>query len=427
MFTNTYLPHVGGVAKSVDAFAREYRKRGHECLVIAPEFEGAEESTEDVVRVPAIRNFHGSGFSVRLPDPIRIDGALHRMRPDIVHSHHPFLLGDTALRVAKGRDLPMVFTHHTLYERYTHYVPFDSELTENLAIRLATEYANMTDQVVAPSASVADLLRRRGVERPIAEIPTGIDLAFQQSGDAAAARRRWNLPENALVAGHVGRLAAEKNLHYLAEAVIRYLRARENARFLLVGDGPARKNLGLRFAEAELDDRVVFTGALRGRDLADAYAAMDCFVFASTSETQGMVLAEAMGSGAPVVALDASGAREVVASGENGVLLPRNAPPEDFAAAVARLHDDPDERGRCRSGAEATARSLTQEVCAGRMLDIYEQRIGHPKERSRRRLTALEFEKIANRLHAEWDLLASKTSALFGAFGRSRDRFGDME
>src|SRR5439155_17654412 len=127
MMTNTYLPHVGGVARSVASFTEAFRRRGHGVLVVAPTFDPLPEQEEGVLRVPAITNFNNSGFSLRLPVPVVLSREFDRFQPDLVHAHHPFLLGDTALRVAALRNLPLVFTHHTLYEQYTHYWPADSE------------------------------------------------------------------------------------------------------------------------------------------------------------------------------------------------------------------------------------------------------------------------------------------------------------
>lgn len=126
MITNTYTPHVGGVARSVEAFTTAYRERGHEVLVVCPEFENAPEEGSGVVRVPAIQRFNGSDFSVVLMAPRWLRRKVEAFRPDLVHSHHPFLLGATAVRLARMLDVPLVFTHHTMYEHYTHYVPGDS-------------------------------------------------------------------------------------------------------------------------------------------------------------------------------------------------------------------------------------------------------------------------------------------------------------
>ena len=190
LFTNTYLPHVGGVARSVKTLEDACRQRGHEVRIVAPEFEGSEPAP-DVLRVPAIQHFNGSDFSVRLPMPNVIRDFMEKFRPDVIHSQHPFLLGDAALREARKMHVPIVFTHHTLYERYTHYVPLDSPALKRVAIQLATEYANLCDQIVAPSASIESLLRDRGVRTPIDAIPTGIDTAFFASGRGPSCRSSW--------------------------------------------------------------------------------------------------------------------------------------------------------------------------------------------------------------------------------------------
>ena len=242
MFTNTYLPHVGGVARSVKTLEDALRALGHEVRVVAPEFDGAEESP-DVLRVPAIQNFNGSDFSVRLPFPVIVRDFMEDFQPDLIHSHHPFLLGDSALRESWKMQVPIVFTHHTLYERYTHYVPFDSPALKRMAIQLATEYCNLCDHVIAPSASIAELLAEREVITPVTAIPTGIDLAAFAGGDGGRFREIAGIPPEARVVGHVGRLAAEKNLLFLAEAVGPCLAEDPDLVFLIVGDGNARAEM----------------------------------------------------------------------------------------------------------------------------------------------------------------------------------------
>jgi glycosyltransferase involved in cell wall biosynthesis len=146
------------------------------------------------VRIPAIQNFDGSDFSVVLPVPGRLREALDRFRPEIAHAHHPYLLGMTALRIARYRNLPLVFTHHTRYEEYTHYVPLDSPLLKRFVIELATRYANLCDQVFAPSQSIAELIRGRGVTTPVAVVPTGVEIERFAQGTARACVRPWAFP-----------------------------------------------------------------------------------------------------------------------------------------------------------------------------------------------------------------------------------------
>jgi glycosyltransferase involved in cell wall biosynthesis len=286
MFTNTFAPHVGGVARSVGAFAEEYRRRGHRVLVVAPEFPDMPGDDLDVVRIPAIQNFNASDFSVALPIHPQLGRTIDAFRPDVVHSQHPFLLGTTALRVARHRQLPLVFTHHTLYEQYTHYVPGDSPALRRFAIELATRYANLSDQVFAPSESIQALLRERGVTTPIAVVPTGVRVEDFALGDGPAFRRQMGIPEGAWVVGHLGRLAPEKNLEFLTQAVAGFVRRKSHAHFLVVGSGPSEGMIRDSFARSGLEARLHIAGILKQQPLADALHAMDVFAFASTSETR---------------------------------------------------------------------------------------------------------------------------------------------
>jgi len=419
-FTNTYLPHVGGVAKSVQTLEESFRERGHEVRIIAPEFEGAEEDP-DVLRVPAIQNFNGSDFSVRIPIPNTIWQFVEDFGADVVHSHHPFLLGDAALRVARRLAVPIIFTHHTLYERYTHYVPFDSPALKRMAVSLSTEYCNLCDRIIAPSESIAKLLRERGVETAVEAIPTGIDFAAFAEGDGAGCRQAKGISADTKVVGTVGRLAEEKNLLYLAEAVGGYLKQDPDAVFLIVGDGDAREDMLRILRQAVGDRQILWAGKLSGQELRDAYAAMDCFVFASQTETQGIVLAEAMASGAPVVALDAPGVREVLEDGRNGVRLPSDARAEEFATKLGALcREEASLRGYAEA-ARKTAESYDTAVGAERMLEAYAAMSDeHGKNVADERELPDFWRRLLGELEVEWDLAVAKSAAIRSAFERDQ-------
>jgi glycosyltransferase involved in cell wall biosynthesis len=417
LFTNTFTPHVGGVANSVAALVKGMRERGHQCLVVAPEFDDQPEEEQEVLRVPSIRNFNGTDFSFRLPSGTLIGDAVKDFGPDLIHSHHPFLLGDAAMRLAHQWDLPLVFTHHTRYENYVHYVLRESEWLERLAIELATEYANLCDQVIAPSESIAVLLRERGVETAIDAIPTGIDPDRFGEGCRADGRREFDLAEGDFVVGHIGRLAEEKNLPFLTGAICHYLADTPDARFLLVGEGDASAGIREMVEQRGLTDRVRLGGKLKGRKLVDAYHAMDVFAFASQSETQGMVLAEAMAAGVPVVALDASGSRDIVRDGQNGALLDADASARDFAAAIAELRKRREADPQCFSEplAEA-ARRFSVDNCLDRMEAVYRRLV----EADTRKDDLPGWTRFMSRMEAEWDLATSRARAVGAAFKKSK-------
>lgn len=419
MFTNTYLPHIGGVARSVQAFTMEYRRRGHRVMVVAPEFHDQPEEEEDVVRVPAIQNFNGSDFSVALPVPGLLSERLNDFAADIVHTHHPFLLGMTALRVARYRGLPLVFTHHTLYERYTHYVPANSDALQRFAVELATRYANMANHVFAPSESIAKLLHRRGVTRPITVIPTGVCLEQYAEGDGGRFRDSHGIPRQAFVVGHLGRLAPEKNLEFLATAVADFMENYRDAHFLLAGNGPLAEALEQDFAQRGLEAHFHHVGALTPEQQSDAYRAMDVFAFASHSETQGMVLTEAMACGAPVVALDASGVREVVNDGENGRLLPADADTTAFAAALRWLLEQPKTRRQAlQQAALQTAQAFSMANVADRALACYQTLLERPAKHSDDQLYD-QWLRVQQLIRAEWDILEGMAGAAGAAFSTS--------
>ena len=410
MLTNTYIPHVGGVARSVEAFARHYRRLGHRVLVVAPVFEDQPKDETDVVRIPAIQHFNGSDFSVVLPVSGLLTDSLDRFQPDIVHAHHPFLLGMTALRIARFGELPLVFTHHTLYEQYTHYVPGDSPALKRFVIELGTRYANLSDQVIAPSESIAALLRQRGVVAPMTVVPTGVEIERFAKGDGRRLRDRLGVAEDGLVVGHLGRLAPEKNLAFLTQAVARFVRSEPRAHFLVVGSGPSETEIRAVFEQGGLTDRLHMVGVLQGQALVDAYHAMDFFAFASKSETQGMVLTEAMAAGLPVVALDASGVREVVRDKVNGRLLQEEST-EEFAAALGWIAGcSKSRRAKLAWAILKTAKAFSMSSSAAKAIRYYETL---RKQTFIARSEAYsEWESLLHLIEVEWSIAKSMADAV---------------
>jgi 1,2-diacylglycerol 3-alpha-glucosyltransferase len=374
MMTNNYLPVVGGVSRSVSTFARALRQRGHEVLVVAPQYDHGPEREQGVVRMPSLQNLSGHDAAVSLPIPGYLTNVLASFQPDVIHVHHPFFLGDTGLRIAAMHNLPVVFTHHTMYEQYTHYVATHLKALERFTVRLVTEFANHCDHVIAPSSSVATILRERGVLAPISVIPTGIDRQAFAQGNGSAARRRYGIPEQAFVVGHVGRLAPEKNLSFLARAVAEYLRQRPKAHFLVVGDGPMREEIRAICRAAGVDNRLHHPEhELEGQHLYDAYRAMNVYAFSSRSETQGMVLAEAMAAGLLVVALDAPGARDIVRDRRNGRLLPSENIADYLAALDWAATLTPAQQADLNAELAQTAHAFSMDRTVEQLIEVYQQ------------------------------------------------------
>ncbi len=409
MFTNTYRPFTGGVPRSVDTFAGQFRKMGHTVKIVAPDFEGQEDDP-DVFRVPALQHFNGTDFSVHLPIPAKLHEFAEKYAPDIIHSHHPFLLGSTAIRMAAWLKRPVLFTYHTQYERYLHYLPGgESESLRHFVVTLAVGYANLTDQVIAPSQSIAEELRTRGVIKPITVVPTGVDVEAIATGNGPRFRRKHGIPQEAFVVGFCSRLAPEKNLEFLCDAVLRFMDVNQTAWFVIAGVGPLEASLKARFEKAESSSRILMRGNLEGNDLFDFYAALDIFAFASLSETQGLVVTEAMAAGTPVVALRGPGVQEVLQDGINGRLLEKH----DAGVFAKALGDivrmDSPARIALSAAARETARQLSDAACARRELELYESVLrdspsGNADESS---VFESKWDTFRNVVTTEWNLLAN--------------------
>lgn len=399
MMTNTYAPIVGGLEKSIQIFSDAFRARGHQVKIVAPEFQNMPKNEKDIIRVPALEKVIGTDFSISLPLPEVISKLVEEFSPDIVHSHHPFVMGDLALRLCGQKKIPLVFTYHTMFEHYTDHFGMDRQSVQRFVVELATGYANMADQVIVPSESVQKVLLERKVSTPIAVVPTGIDMK-RFAPAPSPFRRKHKIPEKAFLAGHTGRLAPEKNLPFLTEAAAEFLKKNKNAYFLVVGSGPSEREMRKIFRAWKVEKRAVFAGVLRGKALAEAYHAMDVFAFASKSETQGIVIAEAMAAGLPVVGLDAPGVREVVRDRVNGRLLAVESRAKFSSALGWCARQSASRWNRVKKEALKTAEEFSIHASADKALAVYEkvQKRQEPSDVDR-------FQGILGRFKTELNML----------------------
>ena len=414
MITNTYLPQVGGVSLSVDRFSRQYLEAGHDVLVVAPDFgEPTDDGDLEVVRTPAITHFNQSDFSVPVTVPGLTLNRVELFQPEIVHAHHPFLLGANARRLATELHAPLVYTYHTMYEWYTHNLSTNWERAKQFIIALAAGYSNLCDRVIAPSESVAHILRERGVESAIHAIPTGVDVTKYREGDGMAFRKLHHVPDSAFLVGHLGRLSPEKNMNFLAEGVAAFLERRPEAHFALIGDGPSREEVESLFRSRGLAERLHSTGILKGDDVVNAYHAMDVFAFASKSETQGMVLVESMTAGTPIVTLDAPGGRDAVEDGQNGRIV-REESPERFADMLDWVAQrSGTERTALANASRETAADYAIPKCADRVLEVYRDAIAvHDSTIAK---SQNDWQCAIERIATEWDLLRNVMHSMLGA------------
>ncbi len=372
LFTNNYMPFRGGVTTSVETLRRGLDARGHEAWVFAPRFRGAVEDVHPrIVRYPSLPAATYPEFALAVPWSPGAAARARAERFDIFHAHHPFLLGPVARRLARSEGRALVFTYHTRYDKYAHYVPLPRRLVEAAATSLSTRFARRADAVLAPSALIRDELIARGVRAPISVVPTGVDLVHFAPGERATARRQLGLPVDDLVLLYVGRLDREKSIGRILSAFERVAGTVPRARLVLVGHGTEADALRRTARALPGGDRVAFLGVRAHEALVECYRAADLFVFASETETQGLVLAEAAACGIPAVTVSGPGCDEVVRDGETGLLTKPDS--AALADAAIGLLLDAERRARMAARARAVAeREFDVHLQIDRTLAVYE-------------------------------------------------------
>jgi 1,2-diacylglycerol 3-alpha-glucosyltransferase len=383
LVSDVYFPRVNGVSTSIATFRADLAAIGVETTLVAPHYAGAAEGTDD----PLIRRVP-SGWVPWDPEDRRMQwralrSTLQRLRTQpfaLVHVHTPFMAHYAGLQFARAAGLPIVETYHTHFEEYLHhYVPLlPRVLSRRLARSITRTQCNQVDAVIAPSEPVHAALADCGVRTPVRVIPTGLPDARFAAGIGARFRHLHKLPERRPLVLYLGRVAHEKNIEFLIQSFIEVRRARPDALLVIAGEGPARTALGAQVLRLGLGSDVVFVGYLkREQELADCYAAASVFVFASRTETQGLVLLEAMAQGCAVVSTSCLGTASILQAGCGARVAPEK--PTAFAQAVIDFLDDPPQAARCGAIAQAYARGWASSLMASRMREFYAEQCARAK------------------------------------------------
>lgn len=380
IFTNNYLPNPYGVSGSVESFRKEFEKLGHEVFIFAPRWKDYKDENLNVFRYPSLDIEIKIKFPLAIPYSRKISKVLENLDLDIIHSQHPNLLGSAAMRWARKKKISLVFTWHTLYDQYAHFAPFiPRKLVAWWAIRNAINYANQCDAVITPTPSVIEIIKKWGVlNKNIFSVPTGVEEEQFSGPDREKIRKKYNVRDDEILLFVMTRLTAEKNVEFLAEAVLEILSENSSTKFMICGEGNLKEKLVNLTMKRGLADRVIFVGIVPDEEKKNYYAAGDIFVYSSKSETQGMILTEAMYSGLPIVAVRATGVKDIVEDSRTGFLVSENK--REFGEAVEKLIDDENLRKSFSEEARHVAREkYTSSVCAKKMLEVYEKAI---KEKS---------------------------------------------
>jgi 1,2-diacylglycerol 3-alpha-glucosyltransferase len=369
VFTDTYTPETNGVVTSIVSTAKALRRRGHRVVVVGPAHPQGDEEHPDVFHLRSMAFPFYPGFRLAFPLPAKLVAGLPSVPFDVIHAHTFFFIGCLGAYLARMRRLPLFFTYHTKFEDYTHYLPVHHRVSRAQAVWLSREFSNRCDRIIAPTTGTADLLRSYGVTAPFSILPGGVDLESFGSSTTVPAAIEAARPGPIVLS--VGRLGKEKNLDLLFDAFAAFARQQPSARLIVAGDGPYRGELEARARELQVDGIVTFVGALEQRELGQYYRHADVFAFTSLTETQGLVIVEAMAHGLPVVAVDCPVTSEIV-RGEAGILTRDNA--ADFAAALSSFFDEPAQHREIRqSAALHAAAPFGIDAVAKRLEELYLQ------------------------------------------------------
>ncbi len=394
MLSNSYLPVIAGVPISIKRLASVLSKMGHHVLICAPRYEKYSDCDEEnVFRVPCFSKIFG-GRVIALPNifSIKIFRKIREFSPHIIHIHHPFWMGSLGLWIARYLKIPVVYTYHTRLEHYSYAVPLPKAFFRNfLSHALIRRIGNKCDAVVVPTEASEYYLRMIRVKSPVFVVPTGIETEqFHQpcsEEEKAQLREELGIMKGNKVLLSVSRLNAEKNIEFMLEAVAYLVRkGMENLKFILIGDGPDRSSLAQAAHALGLRDVLVFTGSVSPDAIPAYYSLGDIFVFASTAETQGMVILEAMASGMPVVAIRASGVDDFVVDGVTGFKTIHHI--EAWAEKVHLLLEDDVLRGELSRQAVSMAERYRVDAFGLKMERVYahvltQQQKAHPPSRTR--------------------------------------------
>ncbi len=373
IFTNNYLPNPYGVTGSIESFRKQFEKKGYTVFIFAPNYKNYNDKNPNVFRYPAVDFRYKIKFPLVIPYSRKLSKKIEELNIDIIHSQHPNLLGSVALRLARKKNIPIVFTWHTLYDQYTNYVPLiPKKIVAKLVIEQAVKYANQVDQIIVPTLSIVKIIQEWGVKnKNIKAIATGIEEDVYKNTDREKIRRKYKIKKDETLLLLVSRLTEEKNIQFLMKAVIKILQANRRTKFMIAGKGYLEKELHKKVFESKLGDRIIFVGIIEKNRIKNYYSAGDIFVYASKSETQGMIISEAMYVGLPIVAIKASGVEDLVENNQNGFLVSENE--KEFVVATEKLIKNKELREKfSKKSTEIAREKYTSKICADKMLRVYQ-------------------------------------------------------
>ncbi len=369
-FTDAYAPQINGVAISLAALTDALRARGNRVKIIAPLYTNYKDANSDIVRLFAVRILKNP--DIRFALPFVSEGFYRAVKTsyDIIHGFGPGPITLLGLLVARLKKIPFVYSYNTRWDQLTHYFLRGKIITPSLVKRLNTFFCNSCDYIVAPTQTVKEELQTMGITKPIAVLANGIDLVKFAKEQPGFLYHQLNLSKDIKIILYTGRLSKEKSVDVLLQMVKKVFDKVPNAMFILVGDGPAKKELKKLTRSLDIESQVNFYGEVSPDDMPKVYKDATVFVFASQLETQGLVVAEALASGVPVVAKKDDVFKDIMQDGVNGFMVTSI---NDFATRVITLLTNEKSRKQMSKQALVLIKPLSLETNAAQFEDFYHQ------------------------------------------------------
>lgn len=375
-FSEVYLPILNGVVVSIQTYKKALEDMGHKVSIFTPGFRHVKKEA-GVFRYYSMPYPSKTDYRLCFPFPSSVFRSLVECRPDIIHTHSPFFTGYYGLRASRRLHVPFVFTFHTQYWEYAHYVPLPQAPVRDAAKKWSRIFCNWCDGIVAPSRKIMDVLKELRVLPPIETVPTGISMEEIKKAGELKHGITLKIPENKFLLMTAGRLAKEKNFSFLFSALAPLFKENAGVHLVVMGGGPEEDALKHLCRKLDVEKHVTFTGHIPKADVLKLLHHGNLFVFASKTETQGIVILEAMASGLPVVAVRATGVDEVVDDGVQGTLCDDDE--KSFRDNVRKLMKDRAARERMRAAAEKKAKEYSADALAETLVSFYEKLIKDKK------------------------------------------------
>jgi glycosyltransferase involved in cell wall biosynthesis len=373
MISDVYFPRINGVSTSIITFRQELLRLGHQVMLVAPDYGQCSADEQHILRIPARQLPFDPEDRIMLAKNIfKQRMALRRQRFDIVHIQTPFIAHYVGVKLAKELRIPRIETYHTFFEEYfAHYIPLlPNRLLRGAARLFSRRQCNNLDGLIVPSQAMYEVLQEYRVKTPMRIIPTGINPHQFRNGKGLTFRVRHGISPTRPTLVHVGRVAFEKNIDFLLYMVEKLKQRFSDILLIIAGEGPALPHLRQLGKQLGISANLLFVGYLpRETTLADCYQAGDVFVFASRTETQGLVLLEAMSLGVPVVSTAVMGTKSLLNADCGALVAEENV--ADFAAKVTQILENFSLRQKLAKAGKTYARHWGTEKPAQQLLAFY--------------------------------------------------------